>query len=86
LLKKKIDKTWHLNQIKEIVLKRYNLLRQAAEIYLKNNKSVFLLLFSEVKLKEFFKRIGKAFKDVKIKIPIIDNPESYFHKKNFTRV
>lgn len=43
--------------IKEVLLRRYNLIRQAVEIYFKNNKSVLISFFKRDKKSEFIEKL-----------------------------
>ena len=84
LLSRKINKRWKFESIKEIVVKRYNLLRQAIEIYFHNNSSIFLLFFSVTNLNVFLKDYQQMILKRKIKeISLITKPESYFEAAKF---
>ena len=78
------NKVWKLEAIKEIVVKRYSLIRQAAEIYFDNSKSVFFSVFSKQCLKNFilnFKGIKEKRKD--LNITIVTSPLEYFLEKKY---
>ena len=53
-------KTWFFQDITQIVMRRYNLIRQAVEIFLTSKKSVFVVLFSKDKVHTFFSRVRKS--------------------------
>ena len=80
---KTIDQKWKLESIREIVLRRYNLIRQGMEIYFRNNKSIFLSFFSEKCLKEVINKFKKYRTKLNQSYEIIDNPEKYFEEKRF---
>ena len=82
-------KKWKLKDIKEIVVKRHSLIRQAAEIYFGNSKSIFVSFFTEEYL-QLFLGIFTGDKSFVYKAGIskgivVDNPEEYFQKKALTR-
>jgi len=80
---KKINKKWKLDTVKEIIIKRYNLVRQAVEIYFENSTSVFISFFSETYLKQFLKTIEEAIKKKPRNIEIIKEPDQYFAMKKY---
>ncbi len=80
-------KTWLYQEIAQIVIRRYNLMWQAAEIFLRNKKSVFVVLFSKERLRTFFSRVKKTLSLVrKLKRPIefIDELKDEFHTSRFS--
>ena len=67
-ISKQMHKKWQLNSIKEIVIKRFNLLRQAVEIYFFNSKSAFFLLYNESNVSQFLEMFSKNEKIFCLKI------------------
>ncbi len=53
-------KRWFYSDIERIIMRRYNLIRQAVEIFLTNKKSVLLVLFSKDRVHTFFSRVRKT--------------------------
>ena len=51
----KINKKWRLDTVKEVIVKRYHLIRQAFEIYFENSKSVFFSLYNKKYQKRFIR-------------------------------
>ena len=51
---RKMRKTWRYTDIVRVIARKYNMIRQAVEIELSSRRSVFLVLFSESHLNEFF--------------------------------
>lgn len=83
-IKREVNKKWKLETIKEIVVKRYNLIRQAVEIYFDNSRSAFFSLYSHQHLRKFLlhtKAILKKRQD--LEIALIYNPEKFFAEKKF---
>lgn len=83
-LNKRLNKKWKLGIIKQVLVKRYNLIRQAVEIYFNNSKSVFISFFDKQHLSKFiynFKSVVK--KKTDFNIEIIENPETYFAQRKF---
>eukprot|EP01022_Parablepharisma_sp_SALTPOND_P023076 TRINITY_DN4786_c0_g1_i1.p1 TRINITY_DN4786_c0_g1~~TRINITY_DN4786_c0_g1_i1.p1 ORF type:complete len:1362 (+),score=136.82 TRINITY_DN4786_c0_g1_i1:10189-14274(+) len=80
---KKMTKKWPLGNIRQVIVKRYNLLRQAVEIYLGNSKSVFLSFFHPTYRKRFIKTLNDYAKKKASQIEIIENAEQYFVNKKF---
>lgn len=78
------NKIWKLECIKEMVVKRYGLTRQAVEIYFDNSKSAFFSVFSQQCLKNFlinFKAIMEKRKD--LAVSIVTSPEKHFFEKKY---
>lgn len=83
-INEKINKKWKLSSIKEVVLKRYNLIRQAIEVYFESSKSVLFSLYSRSKAREFMKSLKRILqKNGSLHIEIVDMPERYFAEKKF---
>ena len=80
---KKVNKKWKLDTIKEIVVKRYNLIRQAAEIYFENSKSVFISFFGEIHLKEFLASLEECIRKKPRNIDIVKRPDVHFAEKKY---
>eukprot|EP00826_Nyctotherus_ovalis_P028160 TRINITY_DN22201_c0_g2_i1.p1 TRINITY_DN22201_c0_g2~~TRINITY_DN22201_c0_g2_i1.p1 ORF type:complete len:103 (-),score=30.53 TRINITY_DN22201_c0_g2_i1:39-347(-) len=40
-----MKKVWRYKEITQIIIRRYNLLKQAVEIFLKNGKSIFFVIY-----------------------------------------
>jgi len=78
-----IYKEWQLEDIKEVIVKQYNTIRQCIEIYLTNSKSVLLSLISENQLKKFLTRLKIIIKKKAYNIIIIRSPEKYFVDSKF---
>jgi len=80
---RKINKKWLMENIREIVVKRYNLIRQAVEIYFADSKSIFVSLFHPDNCKSFI----KIFKDYTTKkslhVNIVKDPEKFFAINKF---
>ena len=84
LLKTTLNKKWKTESIKEIVVKRYNLLRQAIEIYFDNSPSILISLFDKSIVKKFLnvtRNLTKKKKDLHIEI--VDKPEKYVTEMKF---
>ena len=83
-INEKINKKWKLSSIKEVVIKRYNLIRQAVEVYFESSKSMFFSLYSRSKARDFLKNLKKILqKNESLHIDIVDMPERYFAEKKF---
>ncbi len=79
-----INKKWPLDSIKEVVLKRYNLVRQAVEIYFHNSGSVFFCLFHRQYLMRFLTCFSSILrKNKQLSIEVVTSPEAYFAEKKF---
>ena len=50
----KVRKIWRYADLKRVMARSYNMIKQAVELQFNNRKSVFLVLFSETHLMEFF--------------------------------
>ena len=79
----KINKKWKLESIREVVLKRYNLIRQAVEIYFQNSKSIFISFFHKKYLSDFIKLLEEYKAKRRLNIIIIHKPELYFLEMKF---
>lgn len=78
---------WKYCNIQRIIKRQYNMIWQAIEILLSNQKSVFLVFFSEERLDDFFIKLRKnifANKKSLYPIEIIDNPKKEFISKRYT--
>ena len=80
----RVNKKWPLESIKEVVVKRYNLVRQAVEIYFYNSKSVFFCLFD----KHYLKSLLDGFSSILKKNPLLSmelvaRPEAHFADKKY---
>lgn len=53
----KAQRVWKFSEIEQILMSRYNHFRQALEIFLHNRKSVFIALYSEKNLDEFWREL-----------------------------
>jgi hypothetical protein len=80
---KKLNKKWKLETIKEVVVKRYSLVRQAAEIYFEDSKSVFLSFFQRAYLKRFLGALREYMNKYARNIEIVEKPDVYFRDKQF---
>ncbi len=80
---KKVNKKWKLDTIKEVVVKRYNLIRQSAELYFENSKSVFISFFGEVYLKEFLNSLEECIRKKPRNIEIVKRPDVHFAEKKY---
>jgi len=81
----KMFKEWKFENISEIIVKRYNLIRQAAEFYLTNGSSVLFCFASAKHLLEFLNKLEKILsKRAEFKIKVVNNPENYFAKRQFS--
>ena len=77
-------KQWKFNRFKEVLVKRYNLIRQAVEIYFDDNSSVFVSLFSKEKLLVFLQDLKAILLKKGIRhLKFITRPEDHFTAKNF---
>ena len=84
-INKKINKKWKLDSIKEVVLKRYNLIRQAVEIYFENSRSVFISFFSVKNRVRFVNALKEEAPKRSKSFEIIEDPELYFRSKEYTK-
>lgn len=76
-----IKKVLLYSNIVKMMLKRYNLFRQAVEILTTSRKSIFIILFSPCQLANFFETI----KNMSCSFEIIENPKIEFtNHRNFT--
>lgn len=79
-----VNKRWKFAFLKEVVVKRYNLLRQAVEIYFRDNSSVFLSFFSKEKLLDFLQNFqGMLLKEGHSEVIIVSDPEHHFEAKKY---
>ncbi len=79
-----VNKKWKLEDVTEVVLKRYNLIRQAVEVYFRNSKSVFFSLYGKGYVKDFVRQLETiAGKNKSLRIEVVMNPEQYFERKRF---
>ncbi len=53
-LNAKMKKIWRYTDMTRVIARKYNMVKQAVEIQFANRRSVFLVLFSEMHLAEFF--------------------------------
>eukprot|EP00826_Nyctotherus_ovalis_P044302 TRINITY_DN4776_c0_g1_i3.p1 TRINITY_DN4776_c0_g1~~TRINITY_DN4776_c0_g1_i3.p1 ORF type:complete len:523 (+),score=101.77 TRINITY_DN4776_c0_g1_i3:73-1641(+) len=53
----KAQRVWKFSEMEQVLMSRYNHFRQALEIFLRNRKSVFIVLYSEKNLDEFWKEL-----------------------------
>jgi len=84
LYNERVNKKWKIQEISQMVVKRYNLIRQAIEIYFYNSGPVFFSLFSKDYLDRFLKNAKTIFKNNGHRnIEVIDDPEKYFQEKNY---
>ena len=81
--RKRLCKKWGYETIKEILLKRYNLLRQAAEIYFNDSKSIFISFFTVKNRKNFFHHIQGFLERNSLNPIIIDVNEKFFSDSKF---
>ena len=80
-------KVWFYQDVAQIVMRRYNLIWQAAEIFLRNKKSVFVVLFSKDRVRTFFGRVWKTIslgKKLRHPIEFIDELKGEFHTSRFS--
>ena len=86
-LKKNVDKQIYYSDINKIIMRRYNLIKQAVEIFTSNKKSIFLALYSEEKLMALFATIKQKLYDGKKckfgNIQLIENPKKYFSAQKY---
>ena len=78
---------WKYCNIQRIIKRQYNMIWQAIEMLLSNQKSVFLVFFSEENLEDFFTKLRKniyANKKPLYPIEIIENPKKDFITKKYT--
>ena len=84
--KKSVCKRWRIAGIKEMVVKRYSLMRQAVEIYFEDGSSAFFNFFSRerrVRFTTFVKlAAASAFKSNK-GFTLVRKPEKHFLEKRF---
>lgn len=74
-------KTWKIASITEVVVKRYNLIRQAVEIYLCDSKPLFFLFFRRMYRNQFLRILHERKCE---KIIFVKKPEAYFNECQFT--
>ena len=82
---KDLNKKWKLTDVREVVVKRYNLIRQAVEVYFYSSKSVFFSFYSKAYLQSFIKRLDSIIRKNKAlsTIEVVVRPEKYFEYKKF---
>ena len=81
---KEVNKKWKLTEIREVVVKRYNLIRQAIEIYFSNSKSVFFSLYGKGYLNGFVRQLETIVgKNKLLNIELVLRPEQYFERKKY---
>ena len=80
---KKLNKKWRYNNINEIIVKRYSLIRQAAEIYFKDASTLFISFFNSKKLKGFIRSFQYYVEKGKMNIMVVKSPERSFAEKEF---
>ncbi len=82
---KKQKRVWRYCDIARVMVKQYNMIQQGIEIKLRNQKSVFLVLFSEDKLREFIAHFRRQTLDGRrYRIDIIEDPHKEFFNRKFT--
>lgn len=83
-LQKNVNKKWQLERIKEILLKRYHLIRQAVEIYFENSKSVLISFFDKGQASNFLRSMSKIVRgNSNIHMNIIEHPEITFLESKY---
>eukprot|EP01022_Parablepharisma_sp_SALTPOND_P027116 TRINITY_DN657_c0_g1_i1.p1 TRINITY_DN657_c0_g1~~TRINITY_DN657_c0_g1_i1.p1 ORF type:complete len:1837 (-),score=222.25 TRINITY_DN657_c0_g1_i1:2911-8421(-) len=84
LYNEKVSKKWKLEEVSEVIVKRYNLIRQAFEIYLHNSKSVFFSLFGKKYVSNFLHDLKSVLrKKPGLQIDVIVCPEKSFADKKY---
>ena len=82
---KNMKRMWTYNSVKEVIVKRYNLIRQAVEMYFSDeSKPVFVSFFSSEQCKLFMKCLSLKLKELELDPLIVMNCEQFFGTKNFT--
>ena len=79
---KEVRKKFELEEIEEIIVRRYNLIQQAIEIYFTNSKPLFFSLLKKKRLHKFLNDIQGILK----KNQVIDKPEKHFLESNYTEL
>jgi len=69
----KRTRQWKFSEMNGIIIRGYNLMRQAIEIYLANHKSVFIILFSEENLNLFIKILQKKINKHRPQLCLVDH-------------
>jgi len=84
-IERKICKRWELKNVSEIVVKRYNLIRQAVELYFNDSTSVFISFFRSAYRKKFMKAVYEIYNKRKeeLKIDFVSKPEKYIDMKKY---
>jgi len=81
LLKNPKKKCYKLDDLRRVIVRYYNMIKQAAEItFIQNNKSIFIVFFNEAKLSEFITTL----KRVTNKCEIIEDPHKEFLSRKYT--
>ena len=80
-LKKKVKKVWRYSDISMIIAEKYNMIKQAMEIRFVDRNAVFIVLFSEDQLNNFFGDLKDMFPEP---IKIIKDCKREFLDKKYT--
>ena len=78
---RKYKKVQRVLEVTKIMVKYYNMVRQAVEISLYNHKTLFIVFFSEIKLNDFLIAAKKVFH----RIEIIEDPKRKFQSEKFIK-
>ncbi len=81
---KTLNKKWQLGEVKELVVKRFNLEFQAAELYLSDSKSIFFNFFDVELRRKFVNHFKECMKNQDPHTLIVEDPVGYFLDKKFT--
>ena len=70
---------WKSKDMKKLILKRYNLLRQAVEIYFRNSNSWLFLFYTQENAMNFMQKIKQS----NVKAKVISDPVEYITSKKY---
>ena len=73
-----IIKVWQFTDIAQIILRKYNLIKQAIEIFFKNGKSVFLVVYPNEDVTFLLKLLKNS------SIQVIEDPKAAFRELGWT--
>eukprot|EP00826_Nyctotherus_ovalis_P045800 TRINITY_DN5101_c0_g1_i1.p1 TRINITY_DN5101_c0_g1~~TRINITY_DN5101_c0_g1_i1.p1 ORF type:complete len:756 (+),score=110.20 TRINITY_DN5101_c0_g1_i1:92-2269(+) len=77
-------KSWKIEQVEEIVVKRHNNIKQAFEIYFTSSSSVLFVVDGKENLKEFLTTMQSLLAKQKVKANVVEKHELFFYESKFT--
>ncbi len=81
---RKLTKKWKLATVRELIVKRYNLIRQAVEIYFDNSKSVLINFFTPKYMRQFVEKLQDCARKAHIDVTVVESSERHFREKRYT--